>query len=375
VSTRPSTGLRTLALVTSLVAAGCRDATGSTAALPENRDLSHDLPVVAPADVGLDAAKLDVAYTMARLQPNMASLLVVRNGYLAREEYFAGRADSTLAPVHGMTTSVVSVLAGIAVQQGLVESIDQSIADYLVPDVVPSLDQSHRAITLRHLLTMTSGIEWDEGAPVASDVVEGEALDGLWEQALSQPVVDVPGSRVNYNSGAASLLSVILSRATGMETLAWARQVLFDPLGIDSLGWGKDGSYTNGGSGLLMRPRDVARIGALYVSGGSSRGQSIVASDWIAQSLTPVVADGVPYRFGPIDAVSLGYLWWKDQQPTRDAFFGWGYGGQFLYCVPAEKLVVVTTTDVSGLEDYQRRDLEKALLDLILDRILPAVVQ
>jgi CubicO group peptidase (beta-lactamase class C family) len=253
--------------------------------------------------------------------------------------------------------------------------VDQSIADFLVPAVVPALDQDHRNITLRHLLTMTSGLSWDEGAPVAAAMGGGPSYDGLWELALAQPVVDAPGSRVNYNSGAASLLSVILSRATGEETLAWARQVLFDPLGIDSLAWGKDGSFTNGGGGLRLRPRDLARIGALYVNGGVSKGQAIVPANWVVQSITPIAAQGVPYRYGPIEVLGLGFLWWKDDTPVRDAFFAWGYGGQFLYCVPSLKLVVVTTTDVAGLEDFERRDLEKALLDHIVDRVIPSVAR
>ena len=181
------------------------------------------------------------------------------------------------------------------------------------------------------------------------------------------------GARINYNSGAASLLSVVLTHATGISTFDFARQALLTPLGIDSVGWVRDGDYWYGGSAMRMRPRDMAKLGALFVNGGRSAGRQVVPADWIARSLTPTVANGVPYRYGPVSFMNYGFMWWIDRQPDRDAFFAWGYGGQFVYCVPSLKLVIVTTTDASALTYDTKGDVEKGLLELIIDRVIPAV--
>jgi CubicO group peptidase (beta-lactamase class C family) len=222
---------------------------------------------------------------------------------------------------------------------------------------------------------MTSGLQWEEGSSAENAGFAASGYDALWRYALSKPVVETPGSRISYNSGAASLLSVILTRATGMETLSFARQVLLQPLGIDSLAWAKDGDYWYGGSAMRMPPRDAARLGALYLNNGVSAGHSIVPAEWIAQTLVPVVANGVPYNYGPVPSMNLGFLWWIDRQPARDAFFAWGFGGQFVYCVPSLKLVVVTTTDASALTVATKGDVEKGLLELIIDRVIPAVTR
>lgn len=350
----------------------CTDAAGPSGGLPENTDLSAEWPVATPAEQNLHGEKLDYAYQLARSQPGVRSLLVLRNGYLVREEYFGGDDHTTIANVHGVTTSILSALVGIAIREGHIQSVDQSIADFLVPDVVSSLDVAHRAITIRHLLTMTSGLEWQEATQAEADGFASSPYDALWEYALSKPVAHPPGTQVNYNSGAASILSVVLTRATGRETLDYAREKLLEPLGIGSVAWVKDGAYWYGGSGMRMRPRDAAKFGALYVNRGTSAGQAIIPESWITQSLTPVTAFGIPYHYGPI-LVTLGLMWWIDRQPSRDAFFAWGWGGQFVYCVPALKLVIVTTTDGASLTLDTKGALEKEILDLIIDRIIPSV--
>jgi CubicO group peptidase (beta-lactamase class C family) len=352
----------------------CSTATEGPGPLPVNTDLSREWPTATPAEQGMDAARLQVAYQVARSQPHLKSLLVVRNGFLVAEEYFTTDDDTAITNIHSVTKSFMSALVGIAIRDGHIASVNQSIADYLVPGIVPSMDDAHRAITIRHLLTMTSGLQWDESAGGESEAFASSGLDAFWEYTLSKPVVDVPGSRVTYNSGNGILLSLILTQATGMSTLDYARDVLLAPLGIDSLAWYKDGEYWNGGSRMWMRPRDMAKLGTIYVNGGRSNGQQVIPADWIHQSLTPVTALGVPYRYGPINTTNYGFLWWIDREPFRDAFFAWGWGGQFIYCVPALELVVVTSTNSPALDEITRREVEKSVLELIIDRVLPAVV-
>ena len=352
---------------------GCSEATGAPNSLAANTDLSREWPVAAPGEQGIDPGLLQVAFNVARSQPHLKSLLVIRNGYLVAEEYFAGNADTAVTDVRAVTTSFLSTLVGIAIKRGDIQGLDQSISDFLVPDVVSSLDQAHRGITIRHLLTMTSGLQWQEGTQAESAGFANSPYDDLWEYTLSKPVFDPPGSRINYNSGAASLLSVILTEATGMSTLDFARQELLSPLGIDSVGWARDGDYWYGGSAMRMRPRDMAKLGALFVNSGMSNGRQVVPTAWITQSLTPIVATGVPYNYGPVAHMNFGFMWWIDRQPARDAFFAWGFGGQFVYCVPSLKLVVVTTTNADALTYDTKGAVEKGLLELIIDRVIPAV--
>jgi CubicO group peptidase (beta-lactamase class C family) len=372
-ASRENPGLR-IGCVAAVILIGCSDPTGTPGARPENTDLSLEWPVVAPAEQGFDETRLATAFIVARSRAHLKSLLVLRRGYLVAEEYFGADDDSTITDVRAVTTSFLSALVGIAIREGHIANVDQSIGDFLVPGAVPDLDAEHRGITIRHLLTMTSGLQWQEGTQAENDGFNASGHSDLWRYALSKPVVQPPGSRINYNSGAASLLSVVLTHATGIGVLEYARQKLLAPLGIDSIAWVKDGAYWYGGSAMRMRARDAAKLGVLYVNGGVSGGRTIVPADWIAQTLTPIVANGVPYYYGPVASMNYGFLWWVDRQPSRDAFFAWGFGGQFVYCVPALKLVIVTTTDASALNYDTKGDVEIALLELIIDRVIPAVV-
>ena len=362
-----------IAAVAAAILIGCSDATGTSGELPENTDLSLEWPLAAPTGQGFDEARLAIAFNVARSQALLKSLLVLRNGYLVAEEYFADDDDSAVTNIHAVTTGFLSALVGIAIKEGHIANVDQSIGDFLVPGAVSVLDAAHRSITIRHLLTMTTGLQWQEGSSAENAGFIASGYDELWRYALSKPIAQPPGSRINYNSGAASLLSVVLTHATGIATLEYARQKLLAPLGIDSIGWVKDGDYWYGGSAMRMRPRDAAKLGVLYVNGGVSAGRSIVPADWISQTLTPIAANGVPYNYGPVASMNYGFLWWIDRQPSRDAFFAWGFGGQFVYCVPSLKLVIVTTTDASALTYDTKGAVEKALLELIIDRVIPAV--
>jgi CubicO group peptidase (beta-lactamase class C family) len=367
------TTLRPIAALVLMLTLGCRGATDASPAFPVNTDLSGEWPTALPTEQGIDEARLQTAFNVASSEPHLKSLLIIRNGYLVSEKYFGADADTTTNNVYAVTTSFLSTLVGIAIQAGAIQSVDQSIADFLVPAVVPSLDAEHRGITIRHLLTMSSGLQWQEDKKAEWDAFAASPYTALWQYALSKPVAEPPGTRINYNSGAASLLSVVLTRAMGTNTLDFARQALLEPLGIHSIGWIKDGDYWYGGSAMRMRPRDVAKLGALFVNGGVSAGRQVVPADWIAKSMTPIAANGVPYRYGPVASMNYGFMWWIDRQPDRDAFFAWGFGGQFVYCVPALRLVIVTTTDASALTYDTKGDVEKGLLELIIDRVIPAV--
>ena len=190
---------------------------------------------------------------------------------------------------------------------------------------------------------------------------------------LQRPLANPPGHAFTYNSAAVHLLSAVLQGATGLSTQEFARRYLFDPLGITTAKWElfQDGR-ANGGAGLDLRPRDLAKLGALWLQGGDAGGGrgTIVASDWVANATTPKFS----YWTGraPLAEQSYGYLWWLDRRGGRVSFFAWGYGGQFIWVDRALDLVVVVTTEWRGA-GAQAGQLESNGLGLIVNHILPAV--
>lgn len=354
-----------LALALAAVA-GCSD--GPTIGPPEGAvDLAAPWFSASPESVGLDGPELFVAGELAGRIERMRSLLVVRNGRLVLERYYGGWSADTLADVRSVTKSVVSTLAGIALREGHIRSLDQPITDFLrVPEY--DVDAEHTRVRIRHLLTMTAGFAWSERTTEAYNdwVLSSDHV----AYVLERPVASPPGTAFAYNSGAVHLLGVILEEATGTSLPQYADRVLLGPLGISERAWEPllEG-HVNGGAGLDLRPRDLARLGQLFLQQGWSGTRSIVPAEWVAEATEPRFADlgGV----GPIGTLSYGYLWWIDVE--NDAFMARGHGGQLVYVVPSLHLVVVATTEWRGAsQDVGAERLTEEVLKVIVERVLPA---
>lgn len=351
-----------------VVAAACSDAPlAPTTDTPV--DLAASWETVAARDVGLDHDAMVVAGVRAASVDRMRSLLVVRHGRLAYERYFNGARRDALADVRSVTKSVVGALVGLAVEEGYIESIDQPITDFLSGPDVPLRDE-HAGITLRHLLSMSSGIEWTESG--AAGYVDWITSADHVAYLLERDIAATPGSEFAYNSAAVHLLGVVLEEATGRSLRAFADEVLFGPLGIVERDWESIGSggRVNGGSGLDLRPRDLARFGQLYLQEGRSGDGRVLPEDWARTSMDRVMGPvGSVTAIGP---VSYGYLWWIDE--SRGAAFAWGFGGQLIYVDPSLDLVVVTTTEWRGVtEDEGNAWLTEQAMRLVVDGVLPAV--
>jgi CubicO group peptidase (beta-lactamase class C family) len=187
---------------------------------------------------------------------------------------------------------------------------------------------------------------------------------------LDRPLANPPGTAFRYNSAAVHLLGVILEQVTGMSLPTFAGQVLFDPVGIPGRAWEPFPEGTvNGGSGLDLRPRDLARIGQLFLQGGVSGNSHVVAADWVAEATRahfPWTSDTGPTH------VSYGYLWWTDAD--HDAYLAWGYRGQYIYVDPGRRLVVVATTAWWSIDGQSApTDLDRQALTVIVNGVLPAV--
>ncbi|CAN5362902.1 hypothetical protein BH11PSE9_BH11PSE9_27290 [soil metagenome] len=303
-------------------------------------------PTASPESQGMRSAAL------AALIDNgqgwkLDSLLVARHGRIVAEAYYAPYRAGMPHTVNSVTKSVVGTLAAIALKNGTIASRDLPVLDLLAgssPSLSPTpraanIDERKRSLTLSHLLDMSSGLDWTEpldGAPISMLQMRRSAD---WVQfVLDRPMRDAPGARFDYNSGSTHLLSAILTKQTGRSTLAYAREQLFEPLGITDVIWRQDpqGIYI-GGWGLYLQPRDMARIGQLYLQGGVWAGQPLLPAGWIEHinaSTTDMRMPGpVPFRYGN--------LWWT--LPSRQAYMAVGFKAQNIVVLPTLDAVVVTT--------------------------------
>ena len=322
------------------------------------------LPRANPADHQVDPAALNAAFNAADQLGFLHGMVVVRDDVVIGESYF-GSHGGFYRQSHSVTKSVVSMLVGIAIDEGLIpEGVEARLVDYLPEDLIPD-DPAKEQILLRHLLTMTAGFEWDEDL-----IVEWQSGPDPARDILSRPLVAAPGTRFQYNTGASHLLSVVIAHATGMSTLGYADEVLLGPLGITERQWDVIGGYHNGGNSLYLRTEALATIGAMVLDGGFWNGEQVVPSWWLTRS-TMADVQGLG-SFGALTEIDYGWLWWLDGGTGFNAFTAWGWAGQFIFCVPALDLVVATHSHstASGAVANQQ---EAAVLDIIVNTILPGV--
>lgn len=330
-------------------------------------ELSADWVTAAPAAEGVDAAALAAGLSGATAIPGLRSVLVVRHGRLIAERYRApGGADSLYA-VRSVTKSVMSLLVGAAIRRGDIRDTEQTLGELFLPPL-PALDAADAAITVGDLLTMTGGFQWDETgvAEYNNWVLAPDQIEYL----LARPIVSPPGTTFNYNSAAVHLLSAVLEVNAG-GTAAFADSVLLAPLGIRARDWELDDrGIPNGGAGLYLRPRDIAKIGQLVLQRGRSGAGEVVPADWVDEATRTHIATGI--GLGSLGLVTYGDLWWLGSVGGHAFTLAWGYGGQLVCIVPGLDLVVVTTATWQGLGSGAGPQ-AVAIADLIATGILPAI--
>jgi CubicO group peptidase (beta-lactamase class C family) len=318
----------------------------------------------------MDGARLDEARgALAQQAPHMTSLLIARGGHLVEEWYAEGTGPDTLHNVMSVTKSVLSLLVGIAIQTGDLEGIDASLGDLLPDFFTSSGDARKRAITIRDLLSMRSGLAWEE---YGSSTVEMTASKNWVRHVLDVPLEHDPGERFNYSTGDTQLVSAMLGRATGMTALAFADLYLFGPLGIERRTWPADPQeVTVGGAELSLTPRDMAKIGYLVLNEGRWEGSAVVPAAWIAESIEQQ-ALVVPPGARNCPAIGYGYLWWLRPQGDFASAMAVGFGGQYIYVIPERDLVVVMTGDTSSPPEQFRSNRMLCEFNFVEEMILPA---
>lgn len=365
----PATPPRHGLLAAALVFAACG---GETVAPeftgPPNIDLALPWATASVAQVGGSTEMVEDGLERARDNERLLSLLVVKSGRLVVEEYFGNAAREDLHDVRSVTKSVVSALAGLVIERGDIGGVEDPIGGYL-DTLVTDLAPEKAAITIEHLLNMASGLEWDETGGFG-DYTEWIRSDDRLGYVLGKPLVEEPGTRYNYNSGGVHVLGVVLEQATGTPLPELADELLFSRIGVARSRWEPfPEGFHNGGAGLDLRPRDLARFGQLYLQRGESAGSPVLPAEWVARSSVPHFA----WRFssGRLTGISYGFLWWVVPGIPGPLYFAWGFGGQYVVVVPELYLVIVTTSNWRGVGAAAGR-YERQTMDVLVDYIIPA---
>jgi CubicO group peptidase (beta-lactamase class C family) len=297
-------------------------------------------PCSVAAAEGMDQKKLEMAYTQARRLGFVDGLLVIRNGHLIAEKYYNGYDKDTPHQLWSDTKSFLSALVGIAVHDGLIESVDKKILDYFPDYVYDGMDPRFFDITIKHLLTMRMGIDKEE-----NNLIPVLQTNDWIGEIFKLPLLFDPGQQFSYNSLETHLLSAILTRVSGMSALEYAKSYLTTPMGIEINAWTADPSgYNIGGFDIFMKPRDMAALGFMYLHDGIINNTQVVPEEWVEASLTRTwVNDGAGW--GVLTDYNYGYLWWLGKISGYKLFMALGMGGQYIITFPELNLIVVTTAN------------------------------
>jgi len=288
------------------------------------------------------------------------SILIVKDGKLVFEEYYSGYLyDSNNPGANGdyitydqtvkhfeasVTKSVTSLLVGIAFNQGLITNLDDKLIDYY-PEYASLLTGQKTNITLRHLITMTAGLEWDESSYPYGDprndvtmlFITGNPISFI----LNKDLETIPGTAFHYNSGYPNVLAHIIRKTSSYNISTFANNNLFTPLQIDDYYWERiGGGHFFASGGIYLTPRSLAKLGYLYLNGGYWNDEQIISEDWINESKSKYIS---PTGWG--NANGYGYYWWLNSANVSGKNFNYyyaaGWGEQYMFIVPEQKLLVV----------------------------------
>jgi len=331
---------------------------------------------VSPTEQNIDEGRLNqlVDEIERGLWGSVDSLLVSRNGQMVLEKYFREYDGTTPHRMYSTTKSITSMLIGIAMAQGHIQSTDQKLLDFF-PEYersdILNYNERKEAITLEDVLTMRAGFEWNEHStryttPNNPTTHLFSSLDWM-KHMLDLPMATTPGTFYRYNSGATMLLSGIIRNTTGMNTVEFAVENLFGPLGITNFDWEEGPEEVfNTGWGSFLTPRDMMKIGLMVLNNGVWEGQQIITREWLDQSTSEFVSRG---------AGAYGFQWWmmplsgvSGHTPTSsDIDYTSGWGGQHIFVIRDFDIVVTVTG-----ENYNGAP--RPVTSMIRNYIVPAVL-
>jgi CubicO group peptidase (beta-lactamase class C family) len=296
------------------------------AAMPEDWKLSADYN------------KRNISDSLMKELENFHSVafLVVKNDSIAYERYWDEYSDSSLSNSFSMAKSIVSILIGIAIDEGKIKSIDEPAGNY----IAKYKNGENAKLTIRHLLTMSSALSWDENySSLASQTTEAYYGKRLNRQILKLRVVNEPGKVFDYMSCNTQLLAMILKKATGKSISEYASEKLWTPLHANhDAQWSL--AHNNGSEKayccFYSNARDFARFGKLYLDSGRWNGKQIVSEKYVMESIlpAPTLDNGAPNKI-------YGYHWWLDDIDGNKIFYARGILGQYVIVIPGKKIIIV----------------------------------
>jgi CubicO group peptidase (beta-lactamase class C family) len=329
-------------------------------------DSASDWPweQVSPESQGIDSKKLDdMLEYIDDNKVDVHSVIIYKNGSIPYEKYFAPFSKNDLHNLKSTSKGVISALTGIALHEGYIESLDESILSYLTGYDVDTTGKTD--ITIRHLLTMSAGLKWDENN--FNSMYTFFVNKRIVKRVLDQPLESEPGTEFNYNTGLTHLLSAIISEASGMSTQEFAEKYLFGALNIENIHWETDREgYHIGGSELFLTARAMTKFGVLYLQEGKYAGNQVVPEDWVTESKNTQFEGNFHGS-----EIQYGYLWWLNIDHSlftyaddEQRYLAMGARGQRILICPEYDAVIVVTADEKNESECDK---------LIRDFIVPAL--
>jgi CubicO group peptidase (beta-lactamase class C family) len=323
----------TLSVLTLIASIDCSAALGQETVWP-----TKEWQTSTPEEQGMNSAALakllDFGATFS-----FDSLLITRHGRIVLDAYYARRAAELPHPIYSVTKAVIGTLTAIAYKDGLLDNLNRPALDFFSDRNIADSDDKRKAITVQHLLDMTSGIDWTEESKGRVDRFNEMESSPDWVKfVLDRPMSTTPGDSFNYNSGNPHLVSAIITKLTGMSASDYAKAKLFGPLGISTWYWWHDPQgVTTGGNGLSLLPRDMAKLGYLYLHNGEWEGKQLLPPDWIDR----ISHAAVNTNFSAEPDLRYSNFFWA--LPTKHIYMAIGYHCQLIMIFTELDIVAVTT--------------------------------
>ena len=330
-------------------------------------DSAYNWELSKPDAQGMDSEILNAALVEAKNRTFIDGLVIIKNGYLIAEEYYNGYSKNSAHNVMSVSKSFLSALAGIALREGYLDSLNQKMIDFFPEYIYPAMDSRKNDITVRNLLMMRAGIDHEQ-----NNYFQIYNSANWIKTTLELPLLSDPGIKFRYNTFQTHLLSAIITKASNMSTLEFANKFLIKSLGISIHQWEQDPQgYYFGGNSMFFTPRDMARLGYLYLHGGIIDGNQIVPAQWAVESITNFTGF-TDLTWGDLKNYNYGYLWWLGELKGYRVFFALGHGGQFIMNFPELDMIIVATSE-SKVDWDTADEHERSVMNVIANYILPAL--
>ncbi len=321
---------------------------------------TEDLPEATLEDVGLNRDTIDQLLHLIRTTPprDFRGLVVIKDGQVVIEEHFFTYWRSTIHDIRSAGKSITALLMGIAIEQGLVEDVEQKVYDFFPPDRFDySITEEHRQMRIKDLLMMSSGLDADTDNPDSPGFAwQWVRRDDWLTYVLNLPMAFTPGDNWVYNDATCFLVGAIIEETSGMSLAEFAELHLFHPLGIKEYYWfSSPQGRTSAMGNLYISAYDLAKIGQLVLQKGEWQGEQLIPASWVEELSSPKITNDLLQTF----TEAYGYFWYIDSYDLSDGpisyFYASGSGGNRLHIVPEANMVVCILSSAWGPGHGQTR--------------------